>query len=72
MSEAVAIVLAAVVAASGSIIVAMIHALRKENREDHGVVRQLLENLDKDIKQVGTKLHDHIDWHLDNPTKKGQ
>jgi hypothetical protein len=66
MVEAVAIIVAAIVAAVGSIVVALIQAMRKENKTDHGMVRQMLENLDEDIKIVGEKLDDHIVWHLNN------
>lgn len=45
--------------------VALFNSLRRENREDHNVVRSKLEELKGDVKDIDNKLDDHISWHLD-------
>lgn len=50
-------VLAAVVAAVGGVIVAFIQGLRKENREDHATVQSALQH----IYRVTTRTEDKVD-----------
>lgn len=50
-------VLVAIITAVGAIVAASIQAMRKENKEDHGLVRASL-------TRIETKLDDHIDDHL--------
>lgn len=47
-----------------SILVALIQKTRKENKEDHNLVYDSIQNLHKDVRDVGEKLDNHIDWHL--------
>lgn len=47
-----------------SILVALIQKTRKENKEDHNLVYDSIQNLHKDVRGVGEKLDNHIDWHL--------
>lgn len=47
-----------------SILVALIQKTRKENKEDHNLVYDSIQNLHKDVRDVGDKLDNHIDWHL--------
>lgn len=48
-----------------TILTVLIEKLRKENRRDHGYVRDALEGIHEDVKQVNNRLEKHIDWHLD-------
>lgn len=54
MSE---IVLVAVIGAVGTVLAALVQAMRKENRDDHAVVADSL-------NRIETKLDNHIDDHL--------
>lgn len=47
-----------------SVLVALIQKTRKENKEDHNMVYNSLQNLHDDVRSVGEKLDNHIDWHL--------
>lgn len=47
-----------------SILVALIQKTRKENKEDHNIVYDSIQNLHKDVRDVADKLDNHIDWHL--------
>ena len=47
-----------------SVLVALIQKARKENKEDHNMVYTSLQNLHDDVRTVGEKLDNHIDWHL--------
>lgn len=62
-----ATVLASVITVMGGLIgsvIKQLNNLRKENREDHGVVMSKLDNVQKGIDRVSERLDDHIDWHL--------
>jgi len=65
LSAAIASILVAAIAALGGIIVSIIEKLRKENRDDHNAVRELLVHLSEDIHHVEEKLDEHISWHLE-------
>lgn len=67
MSAALASIVVAAIAALGGIIVSIIEKLRKENRDDHNAVRELLIHLSEDIHHVEDKLDEHITWHLEKP-----
>lgn len=54
MSE---IVLVAMIGAVGTVLAALVQAMRKENRDDHAVVADSL-------NRIETKLDNHIDDHL--------
>lgn len=67
MDIATATVLAAVITTVGGLFGAAIkqfNNLRKENREDHGIVMSKLDDVQKGIDRVSERLDDHIDWHL--------
>lgn len=69
MNAALASIYVAVIAALGSILTAIIHKFRKENKADHSMVRDILISLKEDINIVDTKLDDHIQWHLEDKRK---
>lgn len=47
-----------------SVLVALIQKTRRENKEDHNLVYDSIQNLHQDVRNVGEKLDNHIDWHL--------
>jgi hypothetical protein len=57
-------IVAVVITGIFSILVALIQKTRKENKQDHNLVYETLQNLHEDVRSVGEKLDDHIDWHL--------
>jgi biopolymer transport protein ExbB/TolQ len=58
-------IVVALITTVGTIMVAVLNTLRKENREDHNIVRDKLQELREDVKHIDNKLDDHITWHLD-------
>lgn len=48
-----------------SVLVALIQKSRKENKEDHNLVYDSLQELKKDVKDIDNKIDGHITWHLD-------
>jgi hypothetical protein len=66
MDAGLAAVFAAVVAALGGIIVAIIQMknLATENRNDHAIVQKRLDNLIDMVGKQGAKLTSHLDWHV--------
>jgi hypothetical protein len=66
MDAGLAAVFAAVVAALGGIIVAIIQMknLATENRTDHAIVQKRLDNLIDMVGKQGAKLTSHLDWHV--------
>jgi len=72
MDAGLAVVFAAVVAALGGIIVAIIEMrnLAKENRKDHAIVQKRLDNLIDMVGKQGAKLTSHLDWHLTKEPSK--
>jgi len=56
-------VLAAIVGAVGAIIVAVINQFRKENRQDHAKVVDVLERVSTTVDRVEGKVDRHIEWH---------
>lgn len=64
MDQAWASIVVAVIGVIGSILTVQFSKMRKENRDDHGYVREALENLHYDVKEVSNKVDSHIDWHL--------
>jgi len=71
MDAGLAVVLAAVVAALGGIIVAIIQMknLAKENRSDHALVQKRLDTVIDMVGKQGAKLTSHLDWHLTKEPK---
>ena len=67
MSDAWAIVIAALITALGGIGATMLTSfkkMRKENRDDHGMVMKKLDSVQDGIDSVSERLDSHIDWHL--------
>jgi hypothetical protein len=65
MTDATAVVLAAMIAAVGSITVAMIRSFRRENRRDHGIVMTQLSQIHRSVDRVDGKVDRHLGWHAD-------
>ena len=72
-------IVVAIIGLVGGVIVALIQQSRKENKQDHNVVAELLQDVHKDIVKVEyklghveEKLDDHIAEHTSakQPTKK--
>ena len=57
-------IIVALVAGVFSVLVTIIQKARKENKADHGMVYDSLQELKTDVRNVGNKLDNHIDWHL--------
>ena len=67
MSDAWAIVIAALITAFGGVAATMLTSfkkMRKENRDDHGMVMKKLDSVQDGIDSVSERLDGHIDWHL--------
>lgn len=47
-----------------SVLVALIQKTRKENKVDHNMVYESIQELKEDVRGVGNKIDNHIDWHL--------
>jgi len=65
-STALSAIIVALITTMGTVLVALFNILRKENRQDHNIVRDKLEELRQDVKDVDDKLDGHISWHLDD------
>lgn len=65
MDTALGGIIVALITTVGAVMVAVLNTLRKENREDHNIVRDKLQELREDVKHIDNKLDDHITWHLD-------
>lgn len=65
-SAALSAIVVALITTMGTVLVALFNILRKENRQDHNIVREKLEELRQDVKDVDDKLDGHISWHLDD------
>lgn len=70
MDFGVASIVVAAITTIGGILVAIIQRLRKENKQDHYTVRDILKDMREDIQNVDSKLDGHIEWHMDNLNKK--
>ena len=71
-------IVVAVIAAVGGILAALVQKSRRENKEDHNVVADLLvrvkddiidlhhkiDHVDEQVDKVDEKLDGHIDWHM--------
>jgi hypothetical protein len=53
-----------IIAGIFSVLVALIQKTRRENKQDHNLVYDSIQNLHEDVRSVGEKLDNHIDWHL--------
>jgi hypothetical protein len=57
-------IIGVIIAGVFSVLVTLIQKTRKENKEDHNMVYDSLQNLHDDVRSVNEKLDNHIDWHL--------
>jgi hypothetical protein len=64
MNEAWASIVVAVIGLVGSGLALQFQKLKKENRNDHGLVIRAITEVQDDVREVGKKLDGHIDWHL--------
>lgn len=65
MTDPTAVVVAALIAAVGSVLVAVIHSFRRENRRDHGVVMTQLSQIHRSVDRLDGKVDRHLEWHAD-------
>jgi low affinity Fe/Cu permease len=63
-----ALVIAAAVAAMGSVLVVLIQQFRKENHRDHAVVMDALKRVSHTMERVEGKVDSHIEWHFKEAT----
>jgi low affinity Fe/Cu permease len=63
-----ALVIAAAVAAVGSVLVVLIQQFRQENHRDHAVVMDALERVSHTVERVEGKVDSHIEWHFKEAT----
>lgn len=59
-----ALVISAVVAAVGTVIVTLLTMFRKENRRDHGAVMDALNRVSTTVQRVEGKVDSHLEWHI--------
>jgi hypothetical protein len=59
-----ALVISAVVAAVGTVIVTLLTMFRKENRRDHGAVMDALDRVSTTVQRVEGKVDSHLEWHI--------
>lgn len=75
MTDAWALIIATLITTVAGVIgagIKQLKELRKENRNDHGMVmlhlktvRRSVENVGDKVQSVSDRLDNHIDWHLD-------
>ena len=63
-----ALVIAAAVAAVGSVLVVLIQQFRQENYRDHAVVMDALKRVSHTMERVEGKVDSHIEWHFKEAT----
>jgi low affinity Fe/Cu permease len=63
-----ALVIAAGVAAVGSVLVVLIQQFRQENHRDHAVVMDALKQVSHTMERVEGKVDSHIEWHFKEAT----
>jgi ribosomal protein L10 len=76
MTDAWALIIATLITAVAGAVgagIKQMRDLRRENRNDHGIVMLKLNLMTHSVKEVGKKvdqvsdrLNDHIEWHLDD------
>ena len=59
-----ALVISAVVAAVGTVIVTLLTMFRKENRGDHAKVMEALDRVSTTVQRVEGKVDSHLEWHI--------
>lgn len=65
MNEAWASIVVAIIGMVGSVLAFQFQKLKKENRTDHNLVIRAITEVQDDVREVGRKVDNHIDWHLD-------
>ena len=58
------VVYAAIVTSIGGILLAVMQKSRKENKQDHGAVTEMIKLLHSDVTVIDQKFDQHIDDHL--------
>ena len=76
MTDAWALIIATLITTVAGIVgagIKQLKELRRENRNDHGMVmlhlktvRRSVENVGEKVQSVSDRLDGHIDWHLDS------
>jgi hypothetical protein len=76
MTDAWALIIATLITTVAGVVgagIKQLKELRKENRNDHGMVmlhlktvRRSVENVGDKVQSVSERLDNHIDWHLDS------
>jgi len=64
VDSAIASVIVALIASIGGILIAVIQKSRKENKNDHNMVKECIDLLRDDVKNVDHKLDNHMEWHM--------
>ena len=64
MDSAIASVIVAFIASIGGVLIAVIQKSRKENRGDHNMVKECIDLLRDDVKNIDRKLDNHMEWHM--------
>jgi hypothetical protein len=59
-----ALVISAVVAAVGTVIVTLLTMFRKENRGDHAKVMEAIDRVSNTVDRVEGKVDSHLEWHI--------
>ena len=55
----------AAIAALGAIMVAIIQQFRRENRDDHAKVMDVLDRVSHTVDRVEGKVDSHLQWHIE-------
>lgn len=61
---AIVVALIPIVGAGVGYLIKYLVDFRKENREDHNVVMEAINELKTDVREVKGDLHSHVQWHL--------
>ena len=64
MDAALASVVVAFIASIGGVLIAVIQKSRKENKGDHSMVKECIDLLRDDVKNIDRKLDNHMEWHM--------
>jgi uncharacterized membrane protein YdfJ with MMPL/SSD domain len=70
VDSAIASVIVAFIASIGGILIAVIQKSRKENKNDHTMVKECIDLLRDDVKNVDRKLDNHMEWHMTTNSEK--
>jgi uncharacterized membrane protein YdfJ with MMPL/SSD domain len=70
VDSAIASVIVAFIASIGGILIAVIQKSRKENKNDHNMVKECIDLLRDDVKNVDRKLDNHMEWHMTTNNEK--